>query len=83
MGPLVSGVVGEQRFQFDVWGDTVNVAARLCGVSDSGAIAITAEHWSRLDQGDEPAIYLAGRSLGLMSLKGLGEIEVYEFKPTA
>jgi|GEM_PF-430900 len=77
LGPLVSGVVGEQRFQFDVWGDTVNVAARLCGVSDSGTIAITAEHWAQLQRAEEGPS-LSGRSLGQISLKGLGEIEVYE-----
>jgi class 3 adenylate cyclase len=79
LGPLVSGVVGEQRFQFDVWGDTVNVAARLCGVSDSGTIAITAEHWAQLQRAEEGAS-LSGRSLGQISLKGLGEIEVYEVR---
>jgi class 3 adenylate cyclase len=29
VGPVVAGVVGQERYQFDIWGDTVNVAARM------------------------------------------------------
>ncbi|HYG53472.1 MAG TPA: adenylate/guanylate cyclase domain-containing protein [Flavobacteriales bacterium] len=28
-GPLVAGVVGSRKFAYDVWGDTVNIAARM------------------------------------------------------
>ena len=28
-GPLVAGVIGTRKFAYDVWGDTVNTAARL------------------------------------------------------
>ena len=28
-GPVVAGVIGTRRFAYDVWGDTVNIAARL------------------------------------------------------
>ena len=28
-GPAVSGVIGKTKFAFDVWGDTINTAARL------------------------------------------------------
>jgi class 3 adenylate cyclase len=28
-GPLVAGVVGSKKFAYDIWGDTVNTAARI------------------------------------------------------
>ena len=31
VGPVVAGIVGRERYQFDIWGDTVNVAARMAG----------------------------------------------------
>jgi len=35
-GPLVAGIVGTKKFQYDIWGDTVNVAARM---ESSGEVA--------------------------------------------
>jgi class 3 adenylate cyclase len=28
-GPVIAGVVGEHKFQFDIWGNTVNTASRM------------------------------------------------------
>ena len=41
MGPLVAGIVGSTKYSFDVWGDTVNVAARAESGTKSGSITIT------------------------------------------
>jgi adenylate cyclase len=40
-GPLVAGVVGSKKFAYDVWGDTVNVAARMEQASESGQINVS------------------------------------------
>jgi class 3 adenylate cyclase len=37
-GPVVAGVVGQSKFSFDLWGDTVNVAARLSAIGTTTAI---------------------------------------------
>ena len=34
MGPLVGGVIGQKQFSFDIWGDTVNIAARIADQAD-------------------------------------------------
>lgn len=42
-GPLVAGVVGRKKFAYDIWGDTVNIAARMESCSEAGRINIS-EH---------------------------------------
>lgn len=40
-GPLVAGVVGRKKFAYDIWGDTVNTAARMEQNSEPGKINIS------------------------------------------
>lgn len=40
-GPVVAGVVGYKKFAYDIWGDTVNIAARMQTASDPGKINIS------------------------------------------
>ncbi len=40
-GPVVAGVVGTKKFAYDIWGDTVNVAARMETNSQAGMINIS------------------------------------------
>ncbi len=71
LGPVVAGVVGRSKFSFDLWGDTVNVAARLSDLGASGAIHLSAAAWAGL------AGRARGQALGRLPLKGRGELEVY------
>jgi class 3 adenylate cyclase len=70
-GPVVAGVVGQERYQFDIWGDTVNVAARLVGVSAPGSVAVTKEIFEQV------ASAFDGESLGELDIKGKGAISVF------
>jgi class 3 adenylate cyclase/DNA-binding NarL/FixJ family response regulator len=40
-GPVVAGVVGAKKFSYDIWGDTVNTAARMEQNSEAGKINIS------------------------------------------
>jgi adenylate cyclase len=39
-GPVMAGIIGKDRFAYDVWGDTVNLAARLEPISERGQITV-------------------------------------------
>jgi class 3 adenylate cyclase len=40
-GPVMAGVVGAQKFTYDIWGDAVNIAARMEAASEGGRINIS------------------------------------------
>ena len=40
-GPLTTGVVGKKKFAYDIWGDTVNTAARLESSGEAGMLNIS------------------------------------------
>jgi adenylate cyclase len=47
-GPVMAGVIGVNKFSYDVWGDTVNLAARLERQAQSGQILISSQARRRL-----------------------------------
>jgi class 3 adenylate cyclase len=48
-GPLVAGVIGESRFAYDIWGDTVNTASRMENLSPPGRIHVSDALYQRLN----------------------------------
>jgi class 3 adenylate cyclase len=39
--PAIAGVIGTYKFSYDLWGDTVNTAARMEGQGESGKIQVS------------------------------------------
>lgn len=70
-GPVVAGVVGQERYQFDIWGDTVNLAARVMGMGVPGTVVTTADLWDQLRGSFD------GEPLGTLEVKGKGAIAIY------
>lgn len=71
-GEIISGVVGKSRFQFDVMGDNVNIAARVESNGRPMSVAITEETKSLL----LPEQFQF-EALGSVYLKGKGERDLY------
>ncbi len=70
-GPVVAGVVGQERYQFDIWGDTVNLAARMVGLGAPGSVAATQHTWEKLGPS------FNGEALGELEVKGKGTISIF------
>jgi class 3 adenylate cyclase len=47
-GPAVAGVIGERKFAYDLWGDTVNLAARLEEYGEAGHVLVSESTARRL-----------------------------------
>jgi len=47
-GPVVAGIVGSDKFAFDLWGDTVNIASRLEAYGEPGKINISKTTYTKV-----------------------------------
>jgi class 3 adenylate cyclase len=70
-GPVVAGVIGHKKIAYDLWGDAVNVAARMEELGQAGTVQITQA--TRKLLGDE----FSYRDLGQIEVKGKGELQAY------
>ena len=70
-GPATAGVIGDTRFSYDVWGDAVNVAARMESHGSPGRIQVS-EAFCDLTR---DAFTFEER--GTITIKGIGEVKTY------
>jgi class 3 adenylate cyclase len=71
VGAVIAGIVGHQRFSYDLWGDTVNTAARIESNGRHGSVNLSPQAWRAVEDSFE------AESIGLVPIKGKGEIEIY------
>lgn len=70
-GPVTSGVVGKQKFQFDIWGDAVNLASRMEAGSEPGRINISETAYNEIKH------KFNCRFRGTFPAKNMGEVNMY------
>jgi adenylate cyclase len=71
VGPVMAGVVGHRQYCYDIWGDTVNIAARLSEQGSIGGVTLTQETLADLNGRYETI------SLGKYPVKGKGNRELF------
>jgi class 3 adenylate cyclase len=71
-GAVVAGVVGHRQFLFDLWGDTVNTAARVTSCARTNSVFLSHATWGLI------AARCRGRSQGFFDMKGKGQVELVE-----
>lgn len=70
-GPVVAGVVGVNKFAYDIWGDTVNIASRLESNCAEGKVNISASTYNLVKYN------FVCQYRGKVAAKNKGEIDMY------
>jgi class 3 adenylate cyclase len=70
-GPLIAGVIGDKKHQYDLWGDTVNTASRMESSGMAGKIQITRATYDLIRE------EFVCEPRGKVPVKGKGELETW------
>ncbi|XP_028300376.1 adenylate cyclase type 1 isoform X2 [Gouania willdenowi] len=74
VGPVVAGVIGARRPQYDIWGNTVNVASRMDSTGVQGKIQVTEDVYRLISEQYDFVCR------GQVSVKGKGQMLTYILK---
>ncbi len=73
-GPVAAGIIGNHRYRYDIWGDTVNTAARVQYCAEPGQVCLSERAWAQL----------GGRAQGVwrgpFDLRGKPQLRVFELQ---
>ncbi|KAM8876896.1 adenylate cyclase type 7 isoform 3-T4 [Synchiropus picturatus] len=71
-GPVIAGVIGARKPQYDIWGNTVNVASRMESTGELGKIQVTKETSDVLKN-----VGYSCECRGFINVKGKGELKTF------
>lgn len=79
IGPVVAGVVGAKKFAYDIWGDTVNTAARMEEACETGHINVSeAAYWlAKYEFEWQPRGKITAKNKGAMDMYYVTGIKTY------
>ena len=69
-GPVVAGVIGNKKFAYDLWGDTVNTAARMESTAQPSSINLASEIYDLIQE------FFVAEDRGFIPVRGKGPVSM-------
>ncbi|MCX7998414.1 MAG: hypothetical protein N3A69_05605 [Leptospiraceae bacterium] len=70
-GPVVAGIIGEKKFAYDIWGNTVNVASRMESAGAPNRLNVSYAVYEKVSE------FFEFEARGKIPIKGIGEVEMF------